>query len=351
MNRLYVAEGAYTNTGAAGRFIACRSGRGHVAALAARHRQGGRASRGLPRIVRIDRDWQAKGNGPPPSARTSRRTRAVGWSWSASRSRPSPTRSATRSTGPSANVGPDAAVTLHRPDRGRPGRPRLVLRRTGQGHRGWQGRDLIILGGNPAYDRAGRPRVRQGPSGTRPEEEGLDGIQARRASHDDETARALCGRDLRGHWHVPEAHFLESWGDARAFDGTATIVQPLISPALPTASRRSRWSAAMIGHFDRSPLKVWSRNTGGARRGTRRLRGLSGGRPCTTGKVEGSASAPKSSRRSKPMASALRRWIRPRRSRPRGLELRSSSAPTRRSGTAGSPTTGGSRNCPSRSPS
>lgn len=31
-------------------------------------------------------------------------------------------------------------------------------------------------------------------------------------------------------WHVPLAHFLESWGDARAYDGTASIVQPLILP-------------------------------------------------------------------------------------------------------------------------
>ena len=31
-------------------------------------------------------------------------------------------------------------------------------------------------------------------------------------------------------WHVPAAHYLECWGDARAFDGTATIGQPLIEP-------------------------------------------------------------------------------------------------------------------------
>ncbi|QDV37105.1 TAT-variant-translocated molybdopterin oxidoreductase [Tautonia plasticadhaerens] len=31
-------------------------------------------------------------------------------------------------------------------------------------------------------------------------------------------------------WHVPEAHFLEAWGDGRAFDGTATLAQPLIAP-------------------------------------------------------------------------------------------------------------------------
>ena len=32
------------------------------------------------------------------------------------------------------------------------------------------------------------------------------------------------------HWHVPEAHYLESWSDTRAYDGTASIVQPLIMP-------------------------------------------------------------------------------------------------------------------------
>ncbi len=32
------------------------------------------------------------------------------------------------------------------------------------------------------------------------------------------------------HWHVPATHFLETWSDARAFDGTLSIVQPLIAP-------------------------------------------------------------------------------------------------------------------------
>jgi molybdopterin-containing oxidoreductase family iron-sulfur binding subunit len=39
----------------------------------------------------------------------------------------------------------------------------------------------------------------------------------------DETAR-LC------HWHIPETHYLETWSDARAGDGTVTICQPLIEP-------------------------------------------------------------------------------------------------------------------------
>ncbi len=41
--------------------------------------------------------------------------------------------------------------------------------------------------------------------------------------HVDETA-ALA------HWMVPDAHPLESWGDARAYDGTVSIIQPLIAP-------------------------------------------------------------------------------------------------------------------------
>ncbi|HRI66291.1 MAG TPA: 4Fe-4S dicluster domain-containing protein [Polyangium sp.] len=42
-------------------------------------------------------------------------------------------------------------------------------------------------------------------------------------THDDETA-ALAN------WFVPALHYLESWGDARAYDGTASIVQPLVEP-------------------------------------------------------------------------------------------------------------------------
>jgi MoCo/4Fe-4S cofactor protein with predicted Tat translocation signal len=41
--------------------------------------------------------------------------------------------------------------------------------------------------------------------------------------YEDETAEQC-------HWHIPEAHFLESWGDARAYDGTVSTIQPLIAP-------------------------------------------------------------------------------------------------------------------------
>ena len=42
-------------------------------------------------------------------------------------------------------------------------------------------------------------------------------------SHVDETAK-IC------EWHINSAHYLEAWSDARAYDGTVTIIQPMIEP-------------------------------------------------------------------------------------------------------------------------
>jgi molybdopterin-containing oxidoreductase family iron-sulfur binding subunit len=42
-------------------------------------------------------------------------------------------------------------------------------------------------------------------------------------SHEDETGK-------NAQWHIPAAHFLESWSDARAYDGTVSIIQPMIDP-------------------------------------------------------------------------------------------------------------------------
>jgi len=49
------------------------------------------------------------------------------------------------------------------------------------------------------------------------------------SSHFDETSQ-YCD------WHVAESHYLECWGDARAFDGTVSVVQPLIAPLYRTHS-------------------------------------------------------------------------------------------------------------------
>ena len=74
---------------------------------------------------------------------------------------------------------------------------------------------LVIIGGNPVY--------------TAPAD--LDFASAlanvptsvHLGLYYDETGRACT-------WHVPQTHFLETWSDARAYDGTVTITQPLILP-------------------------------------------------------------------------------------------------------------------------
>jgi len=56
------------------------------------------------------------------------------------------------------------------------------------------------------------------------------------SSHFDETSE-LCD------WHVAESHYLETWGDARAFDGTLSVIQPLIAPLYHTHSAREALAA------------------------------------------------------------------------------------------------------------
>ncbi len=76
---------------------------------------------------------------------------------------------------------------------------------------------LIILGGNPVYDApADLDFADVLKSGKVP-------VRVHHGLYQDETAE-LC------QWHVPATHELESWGDARAYDGTVSIIQPLIAP-------------------------------------------------------------------------------------------------------------------------
>jgi MoCo/4Fe-4S cofactor protein with predicted Tat translocation signal len=76
---------------------------------------------------------------------------------------------------------------------------------------------LVILGGNPAYD---FPRDLNFADVLK---NGKIPLRVHLGLYQNETAE-LC------QWHVNQAHELEAWGDARAYDGTVSIVQPLIAP-------------------------------------------------------------------------------------------------------------------------
>ncbi|MBK9139154.1 MAG: TAT-variant-translocated molybdopterin oxidoreductase [Verrucomicrobia bacterium] len=74
---------------------------------------------------------------------------------------------------------------------------------------------LVMLGGNPAYN---APADLDWPAAQR-----KAGTVIRLGYFEDETA-PQCD------WHLPLAHYLESWGDLRTADGTLVPVQPLIEP-------------------------------------------------------------------------------------------------------------------------
>ncbi|MEX1097780.1 MAG: TAT-variant-translocated molybdopterin oxidoreductase [Planctomycetales bacterium] len=115
---------------------------------------------------------------------------------------------------------------------------------------------LVILGGNPVV--------------TAPADFGFSNALERAAYkvhlglYEDETSIAC-------DWHVPETHFLEAWSDARAYDGTASIVQPLIAPLYDGRSAHELL-AAMLGRRDLTPYdlvrETWRENLFGDGRET-----------------------------------------------------------------------------------
>ena len=76
---------------------------------------------------------------------------------------------------------------------------------------------LVILGGNPAYDAPADFGFGDALKNAKVP------LRIHLGLYQNETAE-LC------HWHVNETHYLEAWGDTRAYDGTVSIVQPLIAP-------------------------------------------------------------------------------------------------------------------------
>src|SRR5215475_8316632 len=76
---------------------------------------------------------------------------------------------------------------------------------------------LVIIGGNPAYDAPADLGFADALKNTNVP------MRVHLGLYQDETAE-LC------QWHINEAHYLESWGDTRAYCGAVSIVQPLIAP-------------------------------------------------------------------------------------------------------------------------
>ncbi|MGH8713187.1 MAG: TAT-variant-translocated molybdopterin oxidoreductase [Casimicrobiaceae bacterium] len=74
---------------------------------------------------------------------------------------------------------------------------------------------LLIVGGNPVYCAPADVRFGESLAGV--------ALTVRLGLHEDETS-------ARCQWHLPAAHDLEAWSDARAYDGTVTLMQPLIAP-------------------------------------------------------------------------------------------------------------------------
>src|SRR6266699_447249 len=114
----------------------------------------------------------------------------------------------------------------------------VVVARDREKHKG---DTLTILGGNPVYtaphdfDFVSKLKFDQ----QRKRKKIQTVIHV--SSHFDETSE-YCD------WHVAESHYLESWGDARAFDGTVSVVQPLIAPLYRTHSAREA-----VGAFTDKP--------------------------------------------------------------------------------------------------
>jgi len=108
-------------------------------------------------------------------------------------------------------------------------------------------RALVVLGGNPAYDAPGDIPMSQLIARA--------GTSIHLSPWRDETSR-LCT------WHVPQAHFLEHWSDTRAFDGTASIVQPVVAPLYGGISIHEL-TADLLGVVEGGP-RDWVRTQWGA---------------------------------------------------------------------------------------
>jgi molybdopterin-containing oxidoreductase family iron-sulfur binding subunit len=92
---------------------------------------------------------------------------------------------------------------------------------------------LLILGGNPVYN---APIFAGGQSFL----SALEKVPFRvhLSQNNDETS-------VHCHWHLAESHYLEAWSDARAYDGTVSVIQPLIMPMYESKSAHELLAAML----------------------------------------------------------------------------------------------------------
>ncbi|UCC31657.1 MAG: TAT-variant-translocated molybdopterin oxidoreductase [Phycisphaerales bacterium] len=112
-----------------------------------------------------------------------------------------------------ANVGRAVTYTAE-PDPDRPTHLEAIASLTADLEAG-QVDTVMILGGNPVYDAPADLEFGRLLASAK--------TSIHLGLHRNETSRSCA-------WHVPRAHYLETWGDARAYDGTVSIIQPLIRP-------------------------------------------------------------------------------------------------------------------------
>jgi molybdopterin-containing oxidoreductase family iron-sulfur binding subunit len=89
---------------------------------------------------------------------------------------------------------------------------------------------LVILNSNPVYS---SPADLDFPSAFNKAK-----VVAHLGPTQDETGQVA-------HWHIPAAHPLEFWSDARSYDGTVSIVQPLIDPLYGSHSAHEVFQALL----------------------------------------------------------------------------------------------------------
>jgi MoCo/4Fe-4S cofactor protein with predicted Tat translocation signal len=99
---------------------------------------------------------------------------------------------------------------------------------------------LLVLGGNPVYTAPADLEFSKHFASVR--------TRVSLGLYESETSE-LC------HWHIPETHFLESWGDIRSPDGVTTIMQPLINPLYGGKSAYEVLSA-LLGQPTRTTYEI-----------------------------------------------------------------------------------------------